>query len=162
MKTNFAMLTMCLFLLCLFTTAKERGTSLTGESLTDLGQYSIIQSPDAMKIGNVALKTYEVNYSNNDSPILIGVIKTKKCKSFIVRAENFEIEYVCNNHVFGVKRMDKQYQTISPEVIDHMLDKYDFYTQRVITQYSKTEEELVALIASYFPSLIREDHLAEL
>jgi len=150
-------------MVCLFTTAKETGnTLLSGQSLTELGQYSISSSSEALKIGNEALKTYELKYSNSDSPVLIGVKKTKKCMNFIVRANNFEVEYICNKHVFGAKRINKDYQTISTALINEMMDNADFYTQRVISQNPKTELELLGLIACYFPSLIKDDHLAKL
>ena len=154
---------MSLILVCLFSTAKGSGTSLiSGQSLTDLGQYTINISDDQMKIGDEVLKTYELSYLNNDSPVLIGVKKTKKCMNFIVHTDNFEVEYVCNKHVFGVKRINKDYQTVDAKVINAMMDNTDFYTQRVITQNPRTEEELLGLIACYFPSLIKDDHLAEL
>ena len=163
MKTKLGILTMNLLLVCLFTTAKETGnTLLSGQSLTELGQYSIRSSSEALKIGNEALKTYELKYSNSDSPVLIGVKKTKKCMNFIVRANNFEVEYICNKHVFGAKRINKDYQTISTALINEMMDNADFYTQRVISQNPKTELELLGLIACYFPSLIKDDHLAKL
>jgi hypothetical protein len=163
MKTKLAFLTFGLLLVCLLTTAKEKGSSLiSGQSLTELGQYSINTSAEELQIGGEALKTYEMVYSNSDSPVLIGVKKTKKCINFIVRTENFEVEYVCNNHVFGVKRINKEYQTVSPEVINEMMDNAQFYTQRIISQYPKTEEELLGLIACYFPSLIKSEKLARL
>ncbi len=163
MKTKLGILTVCLLLVSLLSVAKEKGTSLlSGQSLTELGQYSIRVSNDAMQLGDELLKTYELNYTNYDSPVLIGVKKTKKCMNFIVRTDNFEIEYVCNKNVFGVKRVNKEYQTISTAAINQMLDNADFYSQRIISQYPKTEEELLGLIACYFPSLIKEDHLAGL
>jgi len=163
MKTKFGILTMSLLLVCLLTTAKGTGTSLlSGQSLTELGQYTIHTSADALKIGDETLKTYELSYDNSDSPILIGVKKTKKCMNFIVRTDNFEVEYVCKQHVFGVKRINKAYQTVASDVINEMMDNADFYTQRIISQNPKTEEELLGLIACYFPSLIKNDRLAEL
>jgi len=163
MKTKVGILMSCLLMVSLFATAKEKGTSLiSGQSLTELGQYSIRTSTEAMTVGNEMLKTYELSYTNSDSPVLIGVKKTKKCMNFIVRTDNFEIEYVCNKNVFGVKRIDKKNQTVSSAVINEMLDNAEFYSQRVISQYPKSEEELLGLIACYFPSLIKEDHLAEL
>lgn len=163
MKTKFGILTMSLLLVCLFATAKGSGTSLlSGQSLTDLGQYSINVSDDLMTIGGEAVKTYELRYSNTDSPVLIGVKKTKKCMNFIVRTDNFEVEYVCKKHVFGVKRINQDYQTVDPQVISQMMDNADFYTQRVISQNPKTEKELLGLIACYFPSLIKDESLAKL
>lgn len=164
MKTKLGILTMSLLMICLFTIAKGKGTSLiSGQSLTELGQYTIHTSANALKIGDEALKTYELNYNNGASPILIGVKKTKNnCMNFIVRTNNFEVEYVCKKHVFGVKRINKEYQTVDTKVIDDMMDNFDFYTQRVISQNPKTEEELLGLIACYFPSLIKDQNLAKL
>lgn len=154
---------MCLLLVGMVATANEKGTSLiSGQSLTELGQYNINTSSEALMIGDEALKTYELTYSNCDTPVLIGVKKTKKCMNFIVRTDNFEVEYVCNKHVFGVKRMNKEYQTVSRETIDKMMDNADFYSQRIISQNPKTEEELLGLIACYFPSLIKEENLSSL
>lgn len=144
-------------------TAKTKeATVLNGQSLTELGDYQISQSSKALAIGNEPLKTYELSYSNSDSPVLIGVKKTKKCMDFIVCTKNFEVQYVCNKHVFGVKRISKDYQTIPTATINKMMDNADFYTQRVISQNPKTEEELLGLIACYFPSLIKDDSLTDL
>lgn len=163
MKTTIGFLTGCFLLLGLFTTAKENKTALiSGETFTEVGQYTISASDENLKMGDEVLKTYELNYSNCDSPILIGVKKTKKCLNFIVRTSNFEVEYVCNKHVFGVKRINEKYQTISCEKIAKMMDNADFYTQRIITQNPRSEEELLGLIACYFPSLIKDELLGSL
>jgi len=163
MKTKLGILSMFMLLVFMITSAKGEGTTiLNGQSLTELGQYTIRTSDEPMNIGNEVFKTYELNYANIDSPILIGVKKTKKCMNFIVRTDNFEVEYVCNKHVFGVKRINKDYQTVSREKIDQMMDNADFYTQRIISQYPKTEEELLGLIACYFPSLLKDEQLANL
>lgn len=78
MKTRLALLPFCLLLVSLFTAAKEKGsTVISGQSLTELGQYTISVSPEAIKIGDEALNTYQLVYSESDSPILIGVKKTK-------------------------------------------------------------------------------------
>ncbi|MFY9153632.1 MAG: hypothetical protein WAO52_16560 [Prolixibacteraceae bacterium] len=164
MKTTIGFLTGCLLLLGLFTSAEEKKTAIiSGESFTEVGQYSISPSSESLNIGDEALKTYELKYANCASPVLIGVKKTKKnCLNFIVRTSNFEVEYVCNKHVFGVKRINKEYQTISCDEIAKMMDNADFYTQRIITQNPRSEEELLGLIACYFPSLIKHDMLGSL
>lgn len=163
MKTKLATLTFGLLLVCLVTVAKETSTSLlSGQSLTELGQYTIQSAENDITVNGEALKTYELTYSNSDSPVLIGVKKTKKCMNFIVRTDNFEVEYVCNKHVFGVKRINKAYQTVNSDLVSEMMNNAQFYTQRVISQNPKTEEELLGLIACYFPSLIKTEHLANL
>lgn len=163
MKTKHIILTLGLLLVCLVTTAIGKGTSLiSGQSLTELGQYSISVSAQDLKVGDEMLTTYELKYGNSDSPILIGVKKTRKCVNFIIHTDNFEIEYVCKNHVFGVKRINQEYQTVPSAVINEKIDNAQFYRQQVISQYPKSEEELLALIACYLPSLIKSEKLADL
>lgn len=163
MKTKLAILTFGLLLVSLFAVAKERGTTVvSGQSLTELGQYTISLSPETITIGNEVLNTYQLVYSESDSPVLIGVKKTKKCMNFIVRTEGFEIEYVCNKHVFGVKKVNEAYREVDLATVNAMLDNSQYYTQRVISQTPKNEEELLGLIACYFPLLIKEQFRAQI
>lgn len=163
MKTGIGILMLCLLLVGYTSTAKTKEASmLSGQSLTELGEYQINQSTQQLMIGNEPVKTYELTYSNGDSPVLIGVQKTKKCLNFIVRSQNFEIMYICNNHVFGAKRAYKEYQTIPAEQITKLMDNSDYWAQRVISQYPKTEMELLGLIACYFPSLLKDQYVSQL
>lgn len=163
MKTRIGFLTVCLLVAGMVTSALGKGvTVLNGQSLTELGEYQISPSSKAMQFANETLKTYELNYSNIQSPVLIGVKKHKKCVDFIVRTGNFEVQYVCKNHVFGVKRIGAEYQTIPASEVSKLMDNADFYSQRIISQSPKTEEELLGLIACYFPSLIKDDYLHQL
>jgi hypothetical protein len=64
MKTKLAILTFGLLLAGLFAVAKEKGsTVISGQSLTELGQYTISNSPKAIKIGDEILSTYQLVYS---------------------------------------------------------------------------------------------------
>jgi len=163
MKTKLAILTFGLLLVSLFAVAKERGTTVvSGQSLTELGQYTVSLSPEAITIGNEVLNTYQLVYSESDSPVLIGVKKTKKCMNFIVRTEDFEIEYICNKNVFGVKKVNEEYREVDLATVNAMLDNSQYYTQRVISQTPKNEEELLGLIACYFPLLIKEQFRAQI
>jgi hypothetical protein len=161
MKTRFGIFSICLLLVSLISAARvSEKVLISGQTLTELGQYKISTTDKAMKINDESLKTYELCYSGCKSPVFIGVKNSKQCKNFIVRSNNFEVEYVCKKHVFGVKRINKDYQTISTAVIDDMMDNADFFRQRIISQNPKTEEELLGLIACYFPSLLKDDKLA--
>ena len=44
--------------------------------------------------------------------------------------------------------------------IDAKLDRFNYFSQRVICQNKKSEDELLGLIACYFPKLIKEDYQA--
>lgn len=161
MKTRLIILTICVALLSLGANAKIKdGKALSGNSLTDFGKYTIENSDVPMVVDNQVLKTYDLTYERTNDIIQIGLLKEKDCTTFIVRSDEFEISYTCNKGVFGVKKMDKKLQTIPKEEMDAKLDKVNYYAQRVICQNKKSEEDLLGLIACYFPNLVNEEYQA--
>ena len=90
------------------------------------------------------------------------MVKEKDCTTFIVRSDEFEIEYTCNKGVFGVKKIESKYQELPKEEMALKLNKVSYYSQRVICQNKKSEDELLGLIACYFPNLINEEYQAGL
>jgi len=163
MKTKLILLTVCIAVLSMGATAKIKdGKAMTGNSLTDFGKYTLANSDIPMVVNNKVVKTYELTYENTDNPIRIGVINDKKkdCKTFIVRSDEFEIEYTCNKGVFGVRKMESKFQTLPKEEMELKLNKVSYYAQRVICQNKKSEDELLGLIACYFPNLVNEEYQA--
>jgi hypothetical protein len=59
-----------------------------------------------------------------------------------------------------VKKLEAQYQQLPKEEMDAKLDRVNYFAQRVICQNKKSEDELLGLIACYFPKLIKEDYQA--
>lgn len=161
MKTRLIILTICAALLSMGASAKIKdGKALSGNSLTDFGKYTIENSDVPMVVDNQVLRTYELNYERTNNPVQIGLLKEKDCTTFIVRSDEFEIAYTCNKGVFGVKKVDKKFQEIPKEEMDAKLNKVSYYSQRVICQNKKSEEELLGLIACYFPNLVNEEYQA--
>ena len=161
MKTKLFILTVCVALLSLGASAKiKTGQALTGNSLTEFGNYSITVADAPMMINNEAVKAYNLMYDKTSNPVKIGVVKTENCSKFIVRTDEFEVQYTCNNGVFGVKKIDARYQQLPKEEIDAKLERFNYFSQRVICQDKKSEDELLCLIACYFPKLIKEDYQA--
>jgi hypothetical protein len=155
MKTKMYFFSVCLLLAAFAAPAEMKGGQVvSGNSLTDFGTYTIVESQTKMVVDNQAVPTYELIYENTSKPLQIGVIKEKKCTSFLVRSGEFEVQYACVKNVFGVKKMDIQYRELPEEEFNSKLSKTDFYAQRVISQKPKTEEELLGLIACYFPNLV--------
>lgn len=141
------------------------GKAMTGNSLTEFGKYTVVNADHApMVVNDQVVKTYELTYENANHPVRIGVLDDKKedCKIFIVRTDEFEVQYTCRKGVFGVKKMEKQYQEIPKEEIDMKLNRVSYFAQRVICQNKKSEDELLGLIACYFPSLVNEEYQAGL
>lgn len=165
MKTKLFILTICIAILSMGATAKIKdGKAMTGNSLTNLGKYTLVNSDNPMVVDNQVVKTYELTYESTNNPIRIGVLDDKKndCKKFIVRSDEFEIEYTCVKGVFGVKKMETKYQELPKEEIALKLNKVSYYSQRVICQNKKSEDELLGLIACYFPNLVNEEYQASL
>lgn len=161
MKTRLFILTICFALLSMGASAKIKdGKALTGNSLTEFGKYTITNSDAPMMYENNVLKTYDLVYDGTKNPVRIGLVPEKDCTTFIVRSDEFEIEYKCTKGVFGVKKIEKQFQEIPKEVNDAKLNKVSYYAQRVICQNKKSEDELLGLIACYFPTLVNEEYQA--
>ena len=162
MKTKFFIITICLAIVSFGVQARVKDAkAVTGMSLSEFGKYTIQMTDSPMKINGMELKTYELVYENADRTVQIGVLPQKKCTNFILKTDLFEIEYVCNKGVFGVKKMNRDYANISKDINEVVLDKVGYFAQRVITQHPKTEEELLGLIACYFPNLIKDEYKAK-
>lgn len=163
MKTKLFLLAICVAFIGLGATAKVKdGKAMTGNSLTEFGKYTIVKSDAPMVYENKVLDTYDLVYEKTNNSIRIGVLceEKMKCKTFIVRADDFEIEYACRNNVFGVKRMESRFQELPKEETQMKLDKVNYFAQRVICQNKKSEDELLGLIACYFPDLVKDEYLA--
>ncbi len=161
MKAKALFLVVCIALLSLGANAGiTDGKALTGNSLTKFGKYTIVNSEAPMVLNNRAVPTYDLKYDDTNSMVRIGVLKEKNCTSYVVRSDEFEIMYQCNENVFGVKKLEKKYQTLPVSSINKKLDKVSYFSQRVICQNPKSEEDLLGLIACYFPNLINEEYQA--
>jgi len=161
MKTKLFILTICIALVSLGASAKiKEGKALTGNSLTEFGKYTITVSDEPMIIASEAVKTYDLMYENTGNPIRVGLVKEEQCTTFVVRSGDFEIQYSCNKGVFGVNKIESRFQTLPTEEMDAKLNKVNFFSQRVISANKKSEEELLGLIACYFPVLVNEEYQA--
>lgn len=159
MKTKILFFTVCLILLAVAGSARVKDAkALTGSSLSVFGKYSINVADSPMKINGEEIKTYELVYENAGRTVQIGVLPKENCTNFILKTDMFEIEYICNKGVFGVKKIDKNMASISKDINEAVLDRVGYFSQKVITQNQKTEGELLGLIACYFPSLIKEEY----
>ncbi|WP_297086129.1 hypothetical protein [uncultured Draconibacterium sp.] len=163
MKTKLVLFSICIAILSMGATAKIKdGKAMTGNSLTEFGKYTIVNSEAPMVYDNKVLETYELTYENVGTPVRIGILceDEKKCKTFIVRTEEFEIEYACRNNIFGVKKIEPRFQQLPKEEMELKLDKVSYYSQRVICQNKKSQDDLLGLIACYFPDLVKDEYQA--
>jgi hypothetical protein len=57
--------------------------------------------------------------------------------------------------------MNKKYRELPEEIFNSKINKVSFYSQRVISQKTKSEDEMLGLIACYFPNLVDEQYHAQ-
>jgi hypothetical protein len=111
MKTKMYFLGVFLLALVMSVSAKIKdGQAITGNSLSEFGKYTIVLSESPMVINNRAITTYELMYENTANPVRIGVVREKKSTTFIVRSEQFEVQYSSDKGIFGVQKMDKKFR----------------------------------------------------
>ncbi|WP_372948375.1 hypothetical protein [Mariniphaga sp.] len=162
MKTKMYFLGVFLLALVMGVSAKiKEGQAITGNSLTNFGKYTIEMSESPMVINNQAVTTYELMYEKTANPVRIGVVKGKKSTTFVVRSDQFEVQYAFEKGIFGVQKMEKKYRELPEATCDSKFNKVSYYSQRVITQKPKSEDELLGLIACYFPNLVDEQYHAQ-
>lgn len=139
--------------------AVSASNKIKGDSNTELGKYVIEESAESMAYKGKELKAYRLCYENCKKDILIGVEEMENCRNYIVLVDDLQIQYVCDKGVFGVKRVPRQKETSLN--VKEVVDRQQFFYQKVITQKPKTEKELLGLIACYYPSLLKPGFLLQ-
>jgi len=162
MKTRLFLLAVCVLALSVVSNAAtiKDGQAMTGNSLSEMGQYTITHSDAPIVYDNQVLPTYDLVYENAANSIQVAVVEDKNCKTFIVRNDEFEVQYTCQNGVFGVKKLDKKFQEIPEAEMNMKLNRVSYYSQRVICNDQKSEDDYLGLIACYFPELVNEEYQA--
>jgi hypothetical protein len=130
---------------------------LKGASNTEFGAYTLIPSEVKIMKEGLALETYDLLYENVTTPVKVAVERERNCRNFIVRYPSFEIQYVCNKWGFGVKRMYPGTETVHPVIVNSLLDETQFAYQEMILNKPESDEEVLQLIACYFPKLIKKE-----
>ncbi len=161
MKTKIFIITVLTITFGITTLAAEN-IILSGDSNTEYGKYTITNADKKITVKDTELKTYYLDYEKGEQPIYIAIDKQKNCKNYIVRSTHFEIQYTCKKDKFGVTYMQAKYITIDPQLVDQRLDNTEFSKQKILTNSEKSEKELLGLIASYFPSLLKDRYKAAL
>lgn len=131
---------------------------LSGDSNTELGKFTITKSDKDISVKDSNLEVYLLDYENGERPIYIAIDQGKKCKNFIVRSKHFEIQYKCKKNKFGVTYMQPKYTSIDPDVNSERLNEEEFSKQRILSSKQNTDEEIMKLIACYFPSLLKDNY----
>ena len=77
-----------------------------------------------------------------------------------MKSDEFEVQYACNNGIFGVKKLEKRFREIPEAEMSAKLNRVSYYGQRVISTQQKSQDEYLGLIACYLPDLIKQEYQA--
>ncbi len=127
---------------------------IEGNTYTTYGNYTLTETDNVIVIDNVAYKIWDLCYQKckEKYQILCAPGDTKNC-FFIVRGEDFEVQYSSSNKGFGAKLVDKSFRSVKKELVMHKIDQNKLINQGVLTDKDQTSEEYLGLIACFMPLL---------
>jgi hypothetical protein len=141
-----------------FSLKPSKASTLTGESQTMFGNYSLTPSNESVVINSVAYKTWTLTYPNANKSFTVFYVKgIDDCCNFIVRNEKFEIQYSKKDGRFGVKLVDTEMRNLKKKEVLDQIDYSKFVSQQVLTSNKKTQDEYLGLIACFMPLLLSQN-----
>lgn len=131
-----------------------------GKTHSALGDYKIEIADNPVTINGEELKAYVISYQNSPMEVKVVIKKDKKCKNFIVLSDKLSVQYVCNGDYFGVQKLDNSLQIEGFKSSDEVLNRTEYYHQKLLVQGKQGDVEAAMLIAAYFPMLIKDELVA--
>ena len=126
-----------------------------GHSNSQFGDYTITKLDNRMPFRDKELDLYQITYENNGLTVIVAIDKLEKCKKYYVLSEKLPMQYECNGVTFGVKLMDNALLYNGFPITLDIVNKSEFYSQRVIARGVTNTLDHLNLIASYYPGLYR-------
>jgi hypothetical protein len=151
-----------LMIAALSTASFSREFVASGKTHTSLGDYKIERADKPVTINGEEFKAFVISYENSPMQVTVVVKKDKKCKNFIVLSDKLSVQYVCNGEYFGVQKLDKDLMPQGYSASDDVLNRGEYFHQKLLSFGVKGDEENTKMIAAYFPMLIKSEVSAAL
>jgi len=132
--------------------------SLKGKSNTNLGDYEIREILPA-NVNGVMMRMFVLAYEKAKKSVVIYLNEKAKCREYIVRSNNLEVRYACNETSFGAQLLSARQMKYKPELNALFLSREEFEKQQVITKGGLPVDSALGLIASYYPNLLKTTEL---
>lgn len=139
-------------LLCLATFAVQA----TGADKA-FNDYQIVPVSNQELSGDVD-KAWVLSYDETESPIVISLHQNKRSKHYVVRAEHFEVAYVCCKKGFGAKRVRAEYSKLPEVMTNQVINESELARQKILSPNELSEEDALNLIAAYLPNLVNPSY----
>jgi hypothetical protein len=131
-----------------------------GKTHSSLGDYKISIADKPVTIDGQELKTYVISYQNSPMEVTVAIMKSKKCKNYLVLSDILSIQYVCNKDYFGVQILDEPLNKEGFTTSEEALNRNEYFHQKLIAPGKQDELVSTELIAAYFPRLIKDELVA--
>ena len=142
-------------ILTVFITSMGNPIVASGQTNTSFGDYKIVALDEHLTLNGREMEKYLISYDKTDMKVIVAVEKQAKCKKYYVLSGQLSIQYECNGINFGIRKLDKELTdkgfTTSPD----LLNKGEFYSQRVLTTGQTATLDHLNLIAAYYPGLYK-------
>jgi hypothetical protein len=127
-----------------------------GQSNSSFGNYTITALDEHVTINGRELEKYLISYERTDTKVIVVVDSNERCKKYFVLSGELAVQYECNGTYFGITKLDKELTDKGFTTSQELLNKNEFYNQRVLVTGQTDTFMHLNLIASYYPGLFKE------
>ncbi len=103
-------------------------------------------------------QAWVLSYNDNESPIVITLKKDKKCNTYLVRADHFEVAYVCTERGFGARSVKPSESNVPLEFTSQVINYEELARQRILSAAKVDVDMALGLIAAYLPDLVNPSY----
>ena len=112
---------------------------------------------DEYQVSQVNENLYELTYANSTEKFTIEVCPEESKCCYLVRGEQVEVMYLCNEMGFGLRKMPESSQKLSTNKYSKLLDIQAFRQQSLLTPKQKSTNAALGIIACFFPQVINDE-----
>jgi hypothetical protein len=128
-----------------------------GKTHSALGKYKIEKADNPITINGEELKAFLISYQNSPLVVNVAIKDEGNCKKYFVLSDQLSVQYVCNDHYFGVEKLDKSLADEGFTTPDAVLNRSEYFHQKKLTSGQGPELDNTMLIAAYFPKLFNSN-----
>ena len=121
----------------------------------------VVTPVEKQKLAAGVDQAWQLSYNESQDPVMVELYTTRKCKTYVVRTNHFEVAYVCSKKGFGARTVKASERKVPYELTSQVISPEELSRQRTLSSSPVDEKNAVALIAAYLPDLInpRYKHL---
>ena len=128
---------------------------LKGKTYCALGDFKIEKAKEAFVLNGETLETYTVSYENSPKTVRIAVLKERKCCRYLVLSDDLKVQYLRNDHYFGVDMFRDKQNKLGLDTNIGAMDINGYYHQKVISREETGKANYLKLIAVFYPKLLK-------